>query len=475
MTIQNSSILWFRQDLRLGDNPALVAAVESGQVLPIYIVDDVNAGDAAMGSASRAWLHQSLQQLNVSLQGKLQFFRGDARAVFKQLCAQVKPSAVFWNRCYQPWQIARDSEIKTWLQSQDINVGSCNGSLLWEPWTVSKQDGGPYQVFTPYFQKGCMRAPPPRTPASVPKAIQYCPQQAETAISLEALELVDGSAWVDKVLSHWSVGEAAAQEKLDTFCSETVEDYQRGRDFPALQATSMLSPHLHFGEISPHQIWHRLQQESLHSASEGIAHFRRELGWREFSYHQLYHFPALPHKAFRNKYDRFEWLQDAQGLAMWQQGKTGFPIIDAGMRELWETGYMHNRVRMLVASFLIKNQLIDWRHGAAWFWDCLLEADLASNSASWQWCAGSGADATPYFRIFNPVLQSEKFDPGGEYLLRYCPELKGLPAKYRHKPWEASSDILKNAGIELGKDYPLPILDLKTTRTRALERLKSLG
>jgi deoxyribodipyrimidine photo-lyase len=262
--------------------------------------------------------------------------------------------------------------------------------------------------------------------------------------------------------------------QLEQFCAERIPDYKQARDFPAIDATSRISPHLHFGEISPHQLWHRIEHLTTQGSAEGPSHFLREIAWREFSYHLMYHFPQLPEANFNPKFDRFEWLEDSASLALWQRGQTGFPIIDAGLRELWQTGYMHNRVRMIVASFLIKNLLTHWRCGADWFWDCLVDADLASNSASWQWCAGSGADAAPYFRIFNPLLQSEKFDPEGDYLLRYCPELKGLPKRLRHQPWKASDEQLAQAGIKLGVDYPHPMVDLKVTRERALERFKAL-
>ena len=468
------SIVWFRQDLRLSDNPAFVTAVKQGIVLPIYILDDENAGSAGMGAASRVWLHHSLISLNKSLGGNLRFFHGDAIAVIQQLVETYQPTSVHWNRCYEPWRIKRDAQIKSDLQKRNIVVQSFNASLLWEPWTVLKKDETPYKVFTPYYQNGCLSNELPRQTMQTQGNIRFLDQTIANACSIEDLKLIPEKNWHKTVLTHWDVGEKAAQEKLDGFCTDTLNDYKQGRDFPAMWATSTLSPHLHFGEISPHQIWQRMEMESMRAESENIQHFKREIAWREFSYYQLYHFPQLAEKPFNARFEAFDWQNDAAGLAQWQQGKTGFPIVDAGMRELWQTGTMHNRVRMIVASFLIKNQLVHWRKGAAWFWDCLFDADLASNSASWQWCAGSGADAAPFFRIFNPVLQSEKFDPQGEYLARYCPELNNLPLKYRHKPWQASDDVLLQAGIKLGVDYPFPILDLKVTRERALARFKAL-
>ena len=473
---EKTAIIWFRQDLRIHDNAALRAAAEYNQLLPIYILDDVNAGSWAMGRASRAWLHHSLADLDRSLEGGLRFFRGDARKVLARLIEESGADAVFWNRCYEPWRIARDQEIKQQLAESGLEVASFNGSLLWEPWTISKQDGGPYRVFTPFYQKGCLRAEKPREPVAGPEKLQLAQLNPVDSLALDDLELLPESLdWHRKMMSHWSVGESAAQQQLQRFCDERIHHYREGRDFPGTEATSRLSPHLHFGEISPQQVWARIEQETMHRPLEDAAHFQRELGWREFSYHLLYHFPELPENNFNPRFDGFDWCEDKTGLETWQRGRTGFPIVDAGMRELWQTGYMHNRVRMIVASFLIKNQLIHWRHGEDWFWDCLVDADLASNSASWQWCAGSGADAAPYFRIFNPVLQSQKFDPAGEYIARYCPELGSLPARLRHQPWQATPDELTAAGIRPGIDYPDPILDLKSTRERALARYKLLG
>ena len=444
-------------------------------MLPIYILDDVNADAWKMGAASRAWLHHSLSSLNQSLGGKLQFFRGDARAIIASLVETLPLDAVFWNRCYEPWRIDRDAQIKADLAASNVEARSFNASLLWEPWTVSKKDGTPYRVFTPYYQKGCLSLTPPRQPLARPESMQLLDAGASGSLSLQALELLPAQDWHRQLLAGWNIGEAAAHQQLENFCVDALDIYREGRDFPGLEATSRLSPHLHFGELSPHQAWHRVEHAAMHNGGSGPAHFLRELAWREFSYYLLYHYPDLPAKNFNPRFDDFQWLEDDAGLEQWQKGNTGFPIVDAGLRELWQTGYMHNRVRMIVASFLIKNMLLHWRHGAAWFWDCLVDADLASNSASWQWCAGSGADAAPYFRIFNPVLQSEKFDPQGEYLARYCPELTVLPLRFRHKPWEAPPEVLEAAGFELGVDYPRPILDLKTTRERALGRFKALG
>ncbi len=468
------TIVWFRQDLRRADNPALKAAAELGTILPIYILDDDNSGDWKPGAASRVWLHHSLKALDASLAGKLSLFRGDARLIVARLVDELPVRAVFWNRCYEPWRVERDQRIKRELERLDVEARSFNGSLLWEPWEVSKQDGTPYKVFTPFYEKGCLPLAPPRVPLEAPARLDYTAAEIDFAVELEDLELLPEHDWHAAMMRHWRVGEDAALEALDDFCDERLGDYKRGRDFPATDATSRLSPHLHFGEISPQQVWHRVDHAGMRDAGGNAAHFLRELGWREFSYHLLYHNPKLPQQNYNPKFDGFDWRSSEADIPAWQRGRTGFPIVDAGMRELWQTGYMHNRVRMIVASFLVKNMLVHWRHGEDWFWDCLVDADLANNSASWQWVVGSGADAAPYFRIFNPVLQSEKFDPDGEYLARYCPELAGLPNKYRHKPWEAKPEVLEDAGIELGVDYPEPMLDLKATRERALERFKRL-
>jgi deoxyribodipyrimidine photo-lyase len=474
---ESLSIVWFRQDLRIHDNPALNAAAEQGVLLPIYILDDANAAQWAMGGASRAWLHHSLTALNRSLEGRLQLFVGDAREIISRLLDEQQIDAVFWNRCYEPWRVQRDILIKQDLVDRGVTSRSFKASLLWEPWEVAKKDGTPYRVFTPFYQKGCRQSAPPRQPLAPPPQLNYHDGDIDFAQSLHALQLLPahpGPGWHHALCSQWHIGELSALDRLEQFCDDQLADYQLARDFPAIDGTSRLSPHLHFGEISPHQLWHRMEHVALQAQADGPMHFLREIAWREFSYHLMYHFPQLPEANFNPRFDGFEWREDGAALAQWQRGNTGFPIVDAGLRELWQTGYMHNRVRMIVASFLIKNLLIHWHNGAEWFWDCLVDADLANNSASWQWCAGSGADAAPYFRIFNPVLQSEKFDAEGRYLLRYCPELGGLPARLRHKPWQASEIQLQEAGIRLGVDYPKPMVDLKLTRERALQRFKAL-
>jgi len=408
-------ILWFRQDLRLSDNPALNAAVEVGDILPIYILDDDNSGDHAMGGASRWWLHQSLSALDQDLGGHLRCFTGNPLDVLTDLITQTGAQGVYWNRCYEPWRIARDKDIKAALKARDFDVRSFNGSLLWEPHEALKDDGTPYKVFTPFYRKGCLkRAGEPRGPMLRPDRIDcYMLDGADT--SIESLGLMPNIQWYDGMAAEWTPGEAGAQARLQTFLTEGLRGYKEDRNRPDLQNVSRLSAHLHYGEISPHTVWHESKvAEAAQSVEKDADHFRSELGWREFSNSLLYHFPDLPTKNLQTKFDRFPWRDDDQEmLKRWQFGQTGYPMVDAGMRELYETGWMHNRVRMIVGSFLVKHLRLHWHHGERWFWDTLVDADLANNAASWQWIAGCGADAAPYFRIFNPITQATKFDPNG--------------------------------------------------------------
>jgi len=467
-------IVWFRQDMRLADNPALDAAVRSGAaILPIYILDDTNAGRFAMGAASRWWLHHSLDALNKSLDGRLVLLRGDAKKLLPALARDVNASAIYWNRCYEPWRIERDTALRELLQNTGVEVRSFNGSLLFEPMNVRKADGTPYKVFTPFYRKGCLGSGnAPREPLQRPEGFRLF--QGRTGDKLEDLKLLPGIPWYREMASMWQPGESGARQRLQHFLATGLDNYKDGRNRPDLENVSRLSPHLHFGEISPNQVWYAAQQHGSKDAQD-LDCFHRELGWREFSHNLLFHFPELPYENLQRKFNRFSWRDDADALERWQQGRTGVPIVDAGMRELWRTGYMHNRVRMIVGSFLVKNLMIDWRHGEAWFRDTLLDADLANNSASWQWVAGCGADAAPYFRIFNPVTQGRKFDPDGVYVRQYVPEIAGLPDRFLHKPWEAPSEVLEQAGVSLGKDYPKPLVDLRESRERALKAFAKLA
>ena len=469
-------ILWFRQDLRLTDNPALQAAVESGRpILPIYILDEENSKDWAMGAASRWWLHQSLTSLNRSLQGRMQFFCGDARTVLPQLVRDIGADLVLWNRCYEPWRITRDTEIKNDLQGDEIVVRSFNGSVLWEPPNTNKPDGTPYRVFTPFYRRGCLQnGIPPRVPLAAPDSLNLF--AASHGIALDELALMPEINWYGDIAAEWSPGEVGAAARLDEFLANGLAHYDEGRNRPDQRYVSRLSPHLHFGEISPNQAWFAVNDKfSGKQLPDDADRFLSELGWREFSYNLLYNEPSLPTKNLQRKFDRFPWREDEDALRRWQRGQTGYPIVDAGMRELWQTGYMHNRVRMIVGSFLVKNLLLHWLHGARWFWDTLVDVDLASNSASWQWIGGCGADAAPYFRIFNPVTQGKKFDPEGLYVRRFVPELSAVPDKFLHNPWEAPAEILDAAGVTLGNHYPQPVVELKASRERALAAFKSLS
>ena len=472
------TIHWFRQDLRLSDNPALCAAAAAGAVVPIYILDDETAGQDRMGSASRWWLHHSLAALNLALDGKLLFFRGDAATILANLVTQIEAGGVYWNRCYEPWRITRDTALKKRLGDLGVTVESHNGSLLWEPWDIAKQDGTPYRVFTPFYRRGCLSATPPRQPLGPPASLDLWQADGKAltgASDLDGLGLLPRHAWQDNIARHWTPSETSAQARLDDFVQNGLAGYKEGRNFPAKQNVSRLSPHLHFGEISTNQAWYAVRDVADSGRLESDAdNFLSELGWREFSHSLLYQFPELPRANLQAKFDGFPWADNPDHLAKWQRGQTGYPIVDAAMRELWQTGYMHNRLRMVVGSFLVKNLRLHWHHGEAWFWDCLVDADLANNSASWQWIAGCGADAAPYFRVFNPVTQGQKFDPDGTFTRRFVPELAKLPVKYLFNPWEAPAHILADAGVVLGENYPRPIVDVKQSREAALAAFASL-
>ncbi|MEM5536560.1 deoxyribodipyrimidine photo-lyase [Neptuniibacter pectenicola] len=463
------TIAWFEQDLRLSDNPAFAAAAMKDHILPIYIFDNRNAGEYEMGGASRWWLHHSLTELNEKLDGKLNFFQGDPQSIIEALCSRFNVTDMFWNRRYEPWRISRDKKIKANGLMQGKNVQTFNASLLNEPWTILKKDGTPYKVFTPYYRQVALGGSD--TQAQGMPRIFGTLNTDDKASTLDELPLLPKIGWDTQFYDCWSPGESGAQSVLQTFLANRLSNYKEGRDFPALKSISTLSPHLHFGEISPRQI---------HDAFLSLAddnnreHFLRELHWREFSYYLLFHWPDLPNKNLKVRFNLFPWQENSEALTHWQQGLTGYPLVDAGMRELWQTGFMHNRVRMITASFLVKNLLVDWRLGARWFWDCLVDADLASNSASWQWVAGCGTDASPYFRIFNPTTQGVRFDPEGLYTKHFIPELKDLPAKYLYRPWEAPPDVLKKANIILGETYPFPIVDIKVSREKALAAYRQL-
>ncbi|GMV93241.1 MAG: deoxyribodipyrimidine photolyase [Candidatus Hydrogenedentota bacterium] len=474
------AIVWFRQDLRIEDNPALATAVKrGGPIIPAYIHAPEEEGEWPTGAASKVWLHHSLSALDASLRDKhsrLIVLKGRSQDVLEGLVRDTGAGAVFWNRRYEPTIRTRDEIIKTALRDMGCDAMSFNGSLLFEPWEIETKQGDPYQVFTPFW-KACLAKDDPAEPFPAPRKIP-APNDWPASLELEALRLLPGISWDQGIRKAWSMGEGAAAEQLNRFLEDAVADYDSSRDRPDIFGTSRLSPHLHFGEISPRQIWGTTQNHlagiSGKGAANGAEKFLAELGWREFSHHLLYHFPHVPNENLREQFNRFPWADDEKALRAWQKGMTGYPIVDAGMRELWTTGWMHNRVRMIVASFLTKDLLIHWLEGARWFWDTLVDADLANNTQGWQWTGGCGADAAPYFRIFNPVTQGERYDPEGDYVREWIPELANLPSKWIHKPWEASEVELSEAGITLGDTYPHPIVDHAQARERALEAYNAI-
>lgn len=468
----NKSIIWFRNDLRLHDNPALYEACKLGHIIPIYILDEENHyKDFSLGAASKIWLHHSLHSLNESLNKNLLIFKGKAKEILEKIFIDNKDIAnIFWNKIYEPHLLKNDEVIQKFLENKNIAVKIFNASLLWNPKDIVKSDGLPYKIFTPFYNNGCLKqATSPREPLPLP-SINYI-NIKHNGISIEKLSLLPKKNWHKNLIKNWHIGEAKARNRIKEFMSVGIKNYKEYRNYPAKDNVSKLSPNLHFGEISPNQLWYAAQAAG---DNENIDQFCSELGWREFSYNLLYFNNELPQKNLQKKFDKFEWQNDKNLLAKWQIGKTGIPLVDAGMRELYQTGYMHNRIRMVVGSFLVKNLAIHWHYGAKWFWDCLFDADLANNSVNWQWVAGCGTDAAPYFRIFNPITQGQKFDPEGQYIKTFVPELRNLPLKYLFNPWEAPENVLKKADIILGKNYPFPIIDLKKSRIIALKKFDKL-
>lgn len=440
-----TTLVWFRDDLRLADHPALRAALEKeGPVICLYVLDEESAGVRSLGGAARWWLHHSLEALAERLQdrgGSLVLRRGTAADVVPEVADAAGADAVFWNRRYGGAEREVDSSVKDTLRQAGIEAHSFAGSLLFEPWTITTGQGGHYKVFTPFW-KACLAEPPPRAPLPEPREVPG-PASSPASDDLDAWGLTPTAPdWAGGLREAWEPGELAARRRLRDFLEQDVDEYDRARDEPAAGTTSLLSPHLRFGEISPYTVWH----EAV-SSGRDVGGFLSEIGWREFAWHTLYHFPALARENLNARFDAFPWPElNEDHLRFWQQGRTGVALVDAGMRELWETGTMHNRVRMVVASYLVKNLMIDWRHGEEWFWDTLVDADEASNPFNWQWVAGSGADAAPYFRIFNPETQAKKFDPQHQYVGRWAPEYV--------------------SGDEL---LPEPLVDLRASRQQALD------
>ncbi|MBI5039703.1 MAG: deoxyribodipyrimidine photo-lyase [Gammaproteobacteria bacterium] len=467
-------IVWFRRDLRVADNPALRYAVEHGyHVLPLFIAE-VADGQWAPGAASRWWLHHSLAKLHRRLRklgAELVIQHGDPATILTALGQRYAIREVLWNRNYEPHTVARDSALKNTLIDAGIATRSFNACLLLEPWQLLKGDGGPYRVFTPFW-KTLQRSLIESAPLPAPEHLAGIEIDAADSLPLESLRLLPDIAWDAGLYKTWHPGETGAHARLHAALDGVLLDYPTQRDIPANSGTSRLSPHLHFGELSSRQVWFAVRAWAAGNSGaayvEAAESFLRQLAWREFAMHLLYHFPHTAEQPLDTRFASFPWCEDASALRAWQRGQTGIPIVDAGMRELWHTGWMHNRVRMLVASLLTKNLRIHWLEGARWFWDTLVDADLANNSLGWQWVAGCGADAAPYFRIFNPVTQGERFDPNGDYVRQWVPELRALPAKWIHQPFNAPASVLAEAGIDLGRDYPLPIVDLAESRQRAL-------
>nr|WP_255726621.1 deoxyribodipyrimidine photo-lyase [Microvirga sp. ACRRW] len=475
-------MVWFRDDYRLGDNPALAAAIETGApVICLTILENAADGLRPMGAAARWWLHGSLKALDESLRkagSRLLLLHGPALEAIEAVISATGASAIFWNRRYAAAEIALDSTIKKRLTDRGLSVQSFNGRLLNEPWQVLNQAGKPFQVFTPYLR--AVLARPVEAPRPAPRTIPGTPwSKGMTALSvdLEGLGLRPTNPdWATEFGGTWQPGERNARQRLIDFLEGSLQGYALGRDAPARDATSRLSPHFRFGEISPRQVWRAVSHlvgerpELAPDAQKLLS----EVVWRDFSYQLLHVYPHLPEKSHAPRFAKFPWDNDPKNLKAWQRGRTGYPIVDAGMRQLWRTGWMHNRVRMIVASFLVKHLLTDWRHGEAWFWDTLVDADPANNAFSWQWIAGSGPDSSPFHRIFNPVTQGEKFDPKGDYVRTFVPELAGVPANFIHKPWDAPASVLKDAGVELDKTYPGPIVPHGPARERALAAFRSL-
>ncbi len=485
MSAPKPTVLWLRQDLRLADNPALNAAVARGSpLLPLFILDEETPGDWRPGGAGRWWLHHSLEALTAALarhHTPLILKRGPAARVLESVIEASGADAVYWNRCYEPFAIDRDRNIKSALKSAGLEVGSFKANLLFEPWEISTQAGEPYKVFTPFW-RALLDQPEPDAPLQKPSGFKTPSDDLVKSVGSDRLEdwqlLPEKPDWAGGLRESWSPGEAGARARLAAFLDDSLIHYKGDRNRPDRPHTSRLSPHLRWGDISPRQIWHATRQKASDSGDKQVEAaamaFLRELGWREFCHGLLYHWPNFPETSWKPEFRDFPWRDDDKGFRAWCRGRTGYPIVDAGMRELWTTGWMHNRVRMITASFLIKDLLVPWQRGERWFWDTLVDADLANNSAGWQWVAGCGADAAPYFRIFNPVSQGEKFDPDGVYVRRWVPELARVPDDFVHKPWEAPAETLTAAGVKLGRDYPKPLVDHARARRRALDSYQDI-
>jgi len=455
----SKSLHLFYQNLRLGDNPSLSQACLHDQMLCLYVHQE--HGHWSMGAASKKWLHKSLSRLQDDLKEhglKLHLARGDLAHKSLEYAKKHAITDVYFDVPIEPGMIAFN-DLKTGLEKLGINLHMFYHSLLFDPQVIRTKTGAPYQVFTPFY-RACLDQKPPEAPIGKPR--NFPKNLHAESLDIQDLNLLPHKNWVLDIDHYFEVGEKGALKKFHEFKKQRVKDYKVDRDFPYIDGTSMLSAHLHFGEISPHQIYHELNDKTEEA-------YKRQLVWREFAHHLLYHFPKTPQEPLKESYKNFPWHKNSALLKKWEKGLTGIPIVDAGMRQLWQTGWMHNRVRMIVGSFLVKDLLIPWQEGAKWFWDCLVDADLANNTLGWQWVAGCGADAAPYFRIFNPYIQSAKFDPEGEYIKEFVPELRQLDKKFIHAPFEADASTLKKGGIILGETYPFPMVDHKEAKEKALK------
>jgi deoxyribodipyrimidine photo-lyase len=470
------SILWFRQDLRLDDNPALAAAARSGAIIPIYIFSPTEEGNWPSGMASRWWLSRSLRSLDKQLQqlgSRLVVRQGSSEKEICEIASATGVRRVFCNRRYEPAAVYQDQRLAAALAKLGIELRHFNGSLLFEPAEILNQEGAPYRVFTS-FRNRSLQIPVSAVPDSPPARLSS-PSMWPTTVPLELVFPPANETLGGRLDSAWTPGEDSAIRQVENFLESPLRNYITDREQPDLDGTSRLSPFLHFGEISPRRIWQRVcewvQQSSEPGGASAAEAFLRQLIWREFAYYILHHFPQTPERPSHPEFAKFPWRKDERALLAWQEGRTGYPLVDAGMRQLIATGWMHNRVRMIVASFLTKHLLIRWQSGAQWFWEKLVDADLANNIFGWQWAAGCGHDAAPYFRIFNPVLQGQKFDVQGNYIRRWVPELTKVPARWIHQPWSAPSEALAECSVKLGRDYPLPIVEHTNARARALSAL----
>lgn len=470
------ALVWFRKDLRLQDNPALEAALKSGKkIIPVFIWNKEEGGQWSPGAASRWWLHYSLKSLGESIEkwgGSLVVREGKAEEILPDLVKKLDAEALYFGRTYDPAGRSTEQAVEKVLATQKVLIESFNTSLLKEPWEIQNGSGRPFQVFTPYWRKS--RDGIYKEPSIYSLNNLSFSQISASSVPLDELALLPSHDWHMKLDQHWEVSEEAAHRLIQRTAEEITQSYATARNIPSVDGTSRLSPYLAWGIVSPRQICQAVLTADNEGGHRGENKYLVEIGWREFSYHLLYHFPQIPDNPLRQKYAAFPWLNDEKSLRAWQFGKTGYPMVDAGMRQLYETGWMHNRVRMVVASFLVKHLLLSWKEGARWFWDTLVDADLASNTQGWQWAAGCGADAAPYFRIFNPITQGEKFDGKGEYARKWIPSLKELPSKWIFKPWEAPPDLLLVSDVFLGNNYPHPCVDHKEGRARALSALSSI-